>query len=487
MRICSVCYAEANNHQKFCQECGNTLPSLTEKEVVENTLDSQGKEDYVHVEAPAKRRNSTNMKKSTKWIVGSILAIVVLLIGTHFFIQNLIDPMGRISAAQKAYATEDYEEFMSLFEISEDTFVNEKGFADFIEAEFGSENFFKEIVKKAEQVTDSGFPETLTDENGNKVLTLLPERYLLVYEKVDFQIHPIQVVGHTTVKSTTVTLGENQSIDLTNEDSKLGKFTPGNHTFEAKLVDDISEITVPVDVEIVGEESNKANIVLDFSDRTVQLSSDYPEATVYINGKKQSKNAEELVLYTLPLDGSTEIYAEHSVDGKSKKSKPLSLTIDDTHIVFEDVEKQRLQEQQEDEKQQVMELFREEYEQDARDLFYDFRSDYLDAVNYADFSYVERYFADGSALKKDYQKFIIDHDSFDYSYDYDFLSNDILDFKVVDEQTFTLTTYEIFNFYTSTEENWHYEREKLYTIQLQNDVLKILNIEDASPVKKTKI
>lgn len=487
MRICSVCYAEANNQQKFCQECGNTLPSIEEKEVAENTQALQEAENQDHIAKPTNRRNSTHMKKSTKWISGGIVALAVLLIGAHFFIQNMINPMNRISAAQKAYATEDYKEFMSLFEISEDTFVNEKGFADFIEDEFGSEAFFDEIVKKAGEVKNSGFPETLTDENGNKVLTLLPERYLLIYEKVDFQIHPIEVVGHATVKSTTVTLGENQSIDLTNEDSKLGKFTPGNHTFEAKLVDDISEITVPVDVEIVGEEANKANIVLDFSDRTVQLSSDYPEATVYINGKKQSKKAEELVLYTLPLDGSTEIYAEHSVDGKSKKSKTLSLTTDDTHIVFEDVEKQRLQEQQENEKQQAMESFRDEYEQDARDLFYDFRSDYLEAVNYADFSYVETYFADGSKLKKDYQKFITDHGLFDYSYNYDFLSNDILDFKVVDEQTFTITTYENFKFYTSTDENWHYEREKLYTVQLQNDVLKIINIEDASPVKKTKI
>ncbi|MFT9818437.1 TcaA NTF2-like domain-containing protein [Lysinibacillus sp. NPDC056185] len=130
--------------------------------------------------------------------------------------------------------------------------------------------------------------------------------------------------------------------------------------------------------------------------------------------------------------------------------------------------------------------FLSEYEDSARSLFYDFRNNYKYALENADFSYVQDYFLEGTQIRKDYSKFVTDHNTFGY-YSYDFKSNMIDKIYATDPSTIILDSTEIFDFYQTEDGTWSYQREKRYTMKLSNDTLRITDIQDRSKVIKNKI
>lgn len=253
------------------------------------------------------------------------------------------------------------------------------------------------------------------------------------------------------------------------------------------VTDDLSEQTYERNDSIIGYGSNTYDLALDFSDQKINVTSDYDDAIIWVDGKSTKKTAEQLKLYNVPIDGTVKLQAIANVDGKEKKSETVAVEGTEVHLAFADVQAKIKAEDVAKEKKQAMEDFAYEYEDSARQMYYDFRNSYYSALTNVDFSYVSDYFADGTQLKDDYREFVLEHNDFDFSYHYDFISNDISSIKTVNENTFNLFSYEVFDFFTSTDDNWHYERQKKYTIKLINGQLKITDLEDIAKVKKTKI
>lgn len=481
MEICSICGHKNTDNSRFCQECGNPYPSKTTKKELnskEATLEP----------TQAAPNTRTKMKKKNKLIVSIIITLAVIFIGAHLFIQQSIDPYKQLSNADRAFAMKDSDAFLSYFSTQEDVLADHESFYKFMKEEDWTNSIspsIKEMIRSVEQGT---YLSPIQDREGNNLISVIDEKYLLFYKKIKVQLEPIKVKATSSVPNTEVTLSNDATITLAEgSDTVLGNFTPGIHTFNVLVTDDSSEQTYERQNTIIGDGSNEHELFFDFSDQTINITSDYDDAIIWLNGKSTKKTADQLNLYNVPRDGTVKLQAVANVDGGEKKSETVAVEDTQIHLAFADVQEKIQAEEVAKEKKQAMEDFTYEYEDYARQLFYDFRSDYAYALMYGDFSYVSDYFADGTKLKDDYREFVIDHNDFDFSYQYDFISNDISSIEAINENTFNLYSYEVFDFFTSTDDNWHYERQKKYTLKLISGQLKITGLDDSAKVKKTKI
>lgn len=481
MENCSICGKKNTDNSRFCQECGNPYPSKTteiEPKSKEVTLQS----------SQAALKTRTKMKKKNKMILGIIVTLVIILIGAHLFIQQSIDPYKQLSNADRAFAMKDSEALLSYFSTHDKVLTDHESFYNFMKEEDWTELIspaIKEMIRSVEQGT---YLSPIQDREGNNLISVVDEKYLLFYKKIKVQLEPIKVIASSSVPNAEVTLPNDATITLAEgSDTVLGSFTPGIHTFKVLVTDDSSEQTYEREDTIIGDGRNAYELFFDFSDQTINITSDYDDAIIWLNGKSTRKTAEQLKLYNVPTDGTVKLQAITNVDGGEKKSETVAVEDTQIHLTFADVQAKIKAEEVAKEKKQAMEDFTYEYEDYARQLFYDFRNDYTSALMYGDFSYVSDYFADGTQLKDDYRKFVLGHNDFDFNYHYDFISNDISTIETVNENTFNLYSYEVFDFYTSTDDNWHYERQKKYTLKLINGQLKITGLDDSSKVKKTKI
>lgn len=459
----------ANNpvDMRFCEQCGSQLQQQSET---------------------PKRAKQSPINKETKRPISNAMKVMLVLLAiviggvtvAHFTISSKLDPYKQLTKVNKAFINENYEEFMGYFAIDDGVMTDAKAFHQYMKKIDWVNEISPQITEGFKKVDKGSFADAITDEDGYKVATILDERFLGLYKQYKVKIVPIDVTAKTSLPLVKLTYGNGKTQEVTNESGHLGKFAPGVYEFTLDITDDFGNSTVKEEKSIANNENNEQQLFFDFDQKALKVTADHKNAIVYINDKSTKKKPAELMLVTLPTDGSVTMYAEYTDGDKKTLSDKVKVTSTKVHLPFVEVQKKMAVTAA---KEELLTNYREY----ARSFYYDFRNSYEDAVNYADFSYVSNFFQDGSKLKRDYSGFVLDHRNFDFYYQYNFLTNDITDIKAVDSETLTLTSFELFEFYSTDDGDWKYEREKLYTLKVIDSSLYIANIEDIGKVKKTKI
>ncbi len=467
-QICVNCGRVSSKPSKFCLECGAPLPEIPHNNVVNPTIANQQQTRSQNVQPPKEKKPISRGKKIG---IISVIVLFILIIGAHLYIQNMFDPKGQLEKITKHFEDKNEEEFMNSFNFPEKTYVNADSFYEYIDDNEWILDDLKDAVKEVKKDGKA----SIENEDGTEIITLSSEPFLFLYKKVTFEVEPVEVIAYNNFpeKDIELKIDGHDSIKLSDDKVKVGLFAPGNYEYTLTFKDDYFENKITDEIYLEG---NEYEFTFDISENAVYLSSDIDDAIVFINGENTGKTASEIELIAAPLDGSVEIYAEATNDnGETIQSETLYLTEYDTHLYFAEIQEQN----------QIQDFY-DYYSYDAEDLFYNFRSDYQYAVNTADFSYVEDYFNDGSKLKKDYEKFVVDHEKFDYYY-YDFISNEVMDIQPLSANSLILDSFEIFEYTSDEDGTWQYEREKRYTIEYIDGMLQITNIEDLKEVNKTRV
>ncbi|MFE3577507.1 hypothetical protein [Lysinibacillus sp. NPDC059133] len=477
MNQCSSCGTNNPDPMKFCQGCGSPL------EIV--TTENQKRVTSKPAKAP--------LKKSNK-IMAIVFAFILLAGGiTHFTIKNQLDPYKQLTNANKAFVNNDYEAFLNYFEVDSDVVVDAKAFHRYMEDIQWSDKISPQLEDGIKKIDKGSFADAIVGQDGQKIMAIMDEKFLGIYRKYSVKIIPIEVTASTSLKTATITYGDSKKMKITDNNTPIGKSIPGVYKFSISVADDFSEKTFEEEQIITNNDASKQEIFFDFSEKAVALSSDYNDAIVFIDGKSTKKKANELKLFTLLLDGSATIHAEHTVDGQKKVSEKVKLDSNDIHIPFADVQKRTADSAAKEQKKIVDEAAKEELMRDyadyARNFYYDFRNSHQDGLNTGDFNYISNYFEDGSAVKRSYRDFVLEHRDRDFEYSYTFLANDIIEMKATSSNTFELTSQETFELYELGDEpgEWKNERTKLYKLKLINGSLYISSIENVGEVIKTRI
>ncbi|MEG0261067.1 MAG: hypothetical protein RR595_07620 [Lysinibacillus sp.] len=489
MRQCENCGKTASNSENFCLECGTklTIPATEKRNSTENGPGADSQEQHTNTYFRQSNTKKEPMSTKKKVIIGSVFVLIALLLIGHFTIKSLVDPTKQIANLNKYYLDENYEKFTQSFHFPNETLVDNKAFFKYMKELDWTKNINPELEEKLDETITKGYSEPLTNEDNHKFITVKESKFLLFYKKYSFNVQPVEVSVSMPDHKAHFKIGELVDTEVSKETKKVGKLAPGIYTYSLALKDDYFENDIKKKLSITNTDNNKQAIEIDIADYQVHLTSDIEDAIVFINNKSTEKTASDVKLFAAKLDDSVKVHAmKTGQDGKEEKSEVITLNDSAHHLQFSSVQAHHKAEEKKKADDAATEDFLYDYEETARSLFYDFRSDYEYALESADFSYVQDYFSEGSQVRKDYSKFVTDHNQFDY-YEYDFQSNMIDNVYAQDASTIILDSTEIFEFYLTEDGTWSYQREKRYTMKLSNDTLRITDIQDRSKVIKTKI
>lgn len=476
MEPCSNCGQVRSGDEKFCVNCGHKFIESIKNE------DSNTKEKATPAKSlPPKK------KKRRVLLISFIALIVIASIGTHLYLTSLYDSSKTLASMNQAYSASEKERFMDHFTTPENTSKNAEGFYAYIEEE-GWESLREQMKEEANRLESDGVSNIISDSEGNKLIAVLSEPVLWgLYEKVTFLIQPVEVVVEMPFNGTELAIVDQTISGDEGEVVELGKVAPGTYSWTANVKSDYAKVEEVSEVSIVGDGKNKFKYSPSIDVAMVEITSDLPEAVLWVNGKSTKKTISEVKsIGPLPLDGSVEITAEgKNEEGKKVKGEPMALEDDSVHIKFAHVQEQVAAEKTKKLQEKKKSELKDEHATAVSYFIDSFRDDFESALNYEQFSYIADYFPTGSKIQNDYLKDIERHQAMDNYYMYDFQSNTTTAFKVIDETTFLLTTAEMF-YFSSEDDYLRYNKTKNYTVIFQHGQYFIQAIEqltsDQTPV-----
>ena len=470
MKNCPNCGVERKGAEKFCVGCGSRL----EEEAPSESGELQKE----------KKVGSPKQKKKRIALVASAAVILLGLLGSHLFFQSKYDVSNTLAKMNQAYSAGDKSELLSYFDVPEGTSKSEEGFYSFVEEE-GWEDIRDQIKSEANRLKEEGLTNMILDSEGNKLISVLEKPVLFgLYNEVSFLIHPVKVEMEIPLDGSTITMTDVTVKGDEGETVKVGDFLPGSYEWDVELASEYGEIKEKGSTEVVGNGKNSYSFTPEVDAGMVKVTSDVPEAILWIDGKSTEKTVSEVKSFgPVPMDGTLEITAETKDDkGEKVKGEPLAIETDSAHIRFAHVQEKVTAERKQQLEEKQLEELAEEHGQAIASFVDEFRYSFESALNYADFSYIAAYFPTGSKIQEDYLTDINRHSAMDESYYYDFQSNTTTGIEIINENMFMVTTAEMF-YFDSYEDRLKYNKTKDYTIILQNGQYYIQDINQLSSDK----
>ncbi|MFC5604371.1 TcaA NTF2-like domain-containing protein [Sporosarcina koreensis] len=479
MKFCKNCGQQSNEGAAFCTNCGVTFQaeadtkperqtqSVSEAPSIEENSSQTIKAETKPAPPPVPRKPMGKMQKALLSFIGIFVLACII---AHLVVSNLYDPVKKIEAMNTAYNDKDKEAFFNAFHFNEGTVANAKDFYATVN-EYGWTRLRNNLSEEIGKIKNKEHMDIIYNDEGEFISIHKKPIFFGLYNDIQFNVIPIEVKVWAPYENMTFRFGDKEVVSKEkDEEIVIGNFIPGTYEW-SYAYDGIMPLSGKGTYSPYYNSENIAFINVDWDFTSITIDSDLADAIVYVGGKSTGKKVSELEsLYPAQVNPAIEVFAmAKDKDGNEVKSEVIALDDEYIYLPFEYFrQEQRLAEQ----------------EQEIRDTYKRFRSDYETAIYYANFNYIEDYFKDGSKIKKDYAKFVTDHHEI-AGYYYEFILNDITDFKVISDNEFELQTFETFNFSSEADGNLHYERKKKYSFSYIDDEIYIDEIVDLD-TKKTK-
>ena len=473
MKKCSNCGEERKGSEKFCVGCGTPFMDATEGQKRSDSGDKK-----------AQSTISPKRKKGRIAVLISVAVIVIGLVGTHLFLQSKYDVSNKLVEMNQSYISGEKSQFLSYFEVPEKTAKNAAGFYLFVEEE-GWEDIRNNMKSEADRLNEEGLSNIILDSEGNKLISVIEKPVIFgLYKEVSFLLHPTAVEIEIPFDGAIITMEDKTAKGDKGEIVELGDFLPGQYQWKATVASKYGEIAQKGSVSVAGDSKNRSTFSPDIEAGVVKITSDVPEAILWVNGESTKKTVAELKsIGPVPIDGTVEVTAETENDkGEKLKGEPMTVQTEAVHIKFAHIQEKVAAERTKKLEAQKLQQLKEEHEYSVTALVDDFRYSFESALNSADFSYIADYFPTGSQIQEDYLADINRHYAMDNYYYYDFQSNTITGFDVIDENTFLVTTAEMF-YFDSSEDRLKYNKTKAYTVKYQNSQYYIHEIDQLTSEK----
>ncbi|TFD97079.1 hypothetical protein [Jeotgalibacillus sp. R-1-5s-1] len=454
---CSSCGHKANQGEKFCQNCGQTL-----KEFKTDTKPS-----------PQLKTKKPFRNKLLISVAGIFVLLAASGIGANYVISNQIDLNKKLKEMDRDFQNRNPEAFLAHFETEGIEHMNADHFYNYINQQDWS-IIRDQLSNEIESLETNGFADPLTDSEGNKILALVSGEGLWglpIYEEVNFKLHPTEVFILSSLDAQ-FTVNEIDYSLKQDEWVSAGTYLPGSYSWTSVLTNEFGDITGDGDLFVNGDGENRFELELPVTAGMIELTSDVKEAELYINGEASGKKVSELASFgPIAYDQSMVLSAMTKNDkGESVESEKVTIENDQpVHLKFSHIqdqlvaeEKAELEEEAEKRKLEAIAAVTEEQKTEVAGFIRDFRDSYEYALNYEDYSYISTYFKSGSAIEDEYREYLASFD--DTYFHFDFLDHSVEKVEALEANKFKVTTNETFDFYNHVDEIWRYDRVKEYIV-----------------------
>ena len=463
MSFCTECGKKLSENSPFCTECGSPQ--------------EEKKQSEKPVEAKKIQKKPLSRKKKMSLIISGVL--VVCLIGAHFIITSIIDPVNQVQAMDRAISEGKTEDFYNEIHLDQSALIHKEDYFQYIK-ENGWEDLRYQLAAMAE--SDEAFDTTVRDGNGNKVFVVKKNALIPgLYYTYDIEAIPSKLIVSSNIQKATIAI-DKQSIAAKNADEEMtfGKIYPGQYNIVGKASNSFGEFTAEETADVKAQGDEAISFPIEFSGSSHPFYTNIPESTLFINGKSTKKTLSEYdQIGPIPDEQDVKLHAEWKDDeGKTYKTESINQdgdvwgTLDfEFEVEDEPIAASTTEEPAGDSEEM-------EDSESAENHVLSFRLAYEEALNSKDYSLIVPFLLKESPADKELKKYIGDLE--DKGYSYEFTENTITGTENTGENTFIVSTNEIFIFTNHLNEQTHYDREKTYTVIDTEDGYKIteINIKD---------
>lgn len=324
---CNNCGEKLKNNQVFCTSCGATVENQVP--IAETRTKSPGSGTFLK-------------SKSSKILVFSVLLLLVVGFAGYMTIQSMYKPAKVVKQFEDAIKSNDSKDIANILNDGQDVMKVEEADAKKL-LEYFDENpdllaETKSNLKKTAQFLEN---DNVIGSKHDGFLTLQEvKKKWGIIKRYGVSFQPVYIKVSTNQPKSSVSINEKNSGELKEgEERTFGPFLPVKHEVKASYKGEYTTVTDEVKIDSLEEEGHKIPVEMDLTGDEVYVTSNYDEATVFVNGKSTGKTVAELESFgPVSLDGKMKIHAEIKVQGKNLKSDKVSVENDSIELWVDDTE-----------------------------------------------------------------------------------------------------------------------------------------------------
>ncbi|MFE3890671.1 zinc ribbon domain-containing protein [Priestia sp. YIM B13446] len=333
MGYCRECGHQLTNEHEFCPECGHP--------VERKAASSEGAKTQRYVEPASasveeERESVKPPNKKTKIIAISVIAAAAILGGAYYGIDKTMMAPKAVSekfiASVKGNDVDKVKKYVNDGQIQlEANNEQTKSFITYLHENPDVMKSISEGLAADSRALEAGVP---SEDHSSYAKLEQDGKKWGIFDHYTVQINPVYAKAQSTEDATVVYIDGQKAGTVSSDSSKkVGPFLPGTHTLKGEVQNDYGKVENEQEIEAANGED--VNVEFDWSDHAVHISSDYDDATLFVNGKDTKTKISDIdYLGPLPMDGSVKLYAKRG----EKKTEEVSIKkgIEDVALNFDE-------------------------------------------------------------------------------------------------------------------------------------------------------
>ncbi|MES9792091.1 zinc-ribbon domain-containing protein [Priestia megaterium] len=337
MGYCRECGHQLTNEHEFCPECGHP--------VERKAASSEGAASQRYAEPASSsveegRQSVKPSNKKTKVITFSVIAAAAILGGAYYGIDKTMMAPKAVSekfiASVKGNDVDKVKKYVNDGQIQlEANDEQTKSFITYLHENPDVMKSISEGLAADSRALEAGVP---SEDHSSYAKLEQDGKKWGIFDHYTVQVNPVYAKVQSTEDATAVYIDGKKAGTVSSDSSKkIGPFLPGTHAIKGEVQNDYGK--VENEQEIDGTNGEDVNVEFDWSDHAVYVSSDYDDATLFVNGKDTKTEIGDIdYLGPLPMDGSVKVYAKRKFDSGEKKTEEVSIKkgIEDVALNFDE-------------------------------------------------------------------------------------------------------------------------------------------------------
>ena len=315
----------------FCTHCGHPLEN---DPAICPSCNAVIKPEENAVTPEVTTRASNKSKKKWKMIIAVLGAVLIIgVVVFYWYGKKETTPVNQLQAFEQALEAKDGKKMSKLLVPSTDSMT--------VTMETGDQ--LMDYLSKNPNVAE-GMIDVFKDQIRTKGMTKMPEDYpqlllkksgkkLLFFDTYRFEVQPYYALISVNYKGTTIIIDDKEwgTTEKDNDEIKVGPLAPGVYTLIANYKGEYGKEEKEIELDFYQEGTTNANIEVEMSGSAVVVSSNYPDAFLYINGEDSGYSVDEYKeLGTMKRDGSVTLQAYYDFGFSEGYSDEMTVTTQKT-------------------------------------------------------------------------------------------------------------------------------------------------------------
>lgn len=344
--FCKHCGNKINPEAKFCNTCGTAIVQTITDQDSQEPSDRQANQDLSSPVIKTEARNNDMVtpsstpffkkitrkwsKKTTIITIISVVSALLISIGGYFIGLTQLGEAAQIEKFKTAVESNDTDTLASILTSSE---TIDKAYIESFAA------YFQENTETFDLMLSSLETDITENSTGNSILIHAEEsnKTLGIYPQYNFHLTPVTIKISSNFEETNVHIIDHDTLTLSDsEEVLLFTYLPNKYQIEFDHNTIYGDFSDSKSIDFWEAESLELEASVNFEGQSVSLKSNYPQATLVVNGEEVREIGEDTSYGPVTYDGTTTMMGMISLPWDTIYSEEITIEdTDQTEVVLD--------------------------------------------------------------------------------------------------------------------------------------------------------